>query len=355
VNVEGWDIGRAWKAPDGTLTFYIRKQVGGSRFDHCTGATTLPAAMKHRERFQADPAGYRPEGDPKRTTIRLDNDLSEAFLAWSLNTKKNTPKYVADQRTYLAWWMEKLRGVDLRARDPQAMLRDKILPKLDGATARQQRIATIKVLYSWLRTERHWIATHEDPTYGMLKVPQSIPEQRTTNKVVPVEHLLLVIDGLASNRWRDLLRVLMGTGMHVSELVRFAQSGTLEPLPRERLSEDEAGVIVIPWTKGGEVLRVPVSQPVLDAAKRVLEAGAFDRSKLDAAIRSACAAVVRPDGKVGIPAFGPGRLRHTVSTFAKNNGTDIKTISEFLGHKSPRTTAKFYATNATPRKIRTIL
>ena len=31
-----------------------------------------------------------------------------------------------------------------------------------------------------------------------------------------------------------------------------------------------------------------------------------------------------------------------------NGGTDLKSVSTFLGHKSPRTTQKFYATHATP-------
>jgi hypothetical protein len=49
----------------------------------------------------------------------LDLDLSKAFLAWSLNEKHNTPAWVGAQKGALGWWMEKLRGVDLRHATPR--------------------------------------------------------------------------------------------------------------------------------------------------------------------------------------------------------------------------------------------
>src|SRR5205814_9765688 len=51
----------------------------------------------------------------------------------------------------------------------------------------------------------------------------------------------------------------------------------------------------------------------------------------------------------GIPSFGPGRMRHSVATWAVNAGADLATVSTFLGHRSSRTTKRFYATHATPK------
>ena len=351
--VEGWYAGRAWRDSDGTRTFYIRKQIGGRRYDVSTRASTLPGALEQLRRFEADPERYDPRGSEVRDPIFLDETLTKAFLRWS-KEKGNSARWRGQQKAYLAWWAERLRGVDLR----RCFLRDHVLPALDrpdGKTCRPQRIAVVKVLFAWLRKERHDITTAEDPTFGQLSVPQAKPEQLKRPKAVPAEHVALVIGHLATDRWRDLLRVLAGTGMHVSELERFAASGTIEPLPRDGRAEGAAGVVVIQTTKAGDPLRVAVGPEVLEAAKRVLVAGPFDRQKLTKAIHAACAVVKRPDGEIGIPTFGPGQLRHSVATAAVNAGTDPAVVSAFLGHKSPRTTRRFYATLATPAKVPTLL
>lgn len=348
----GWGGGRAWQAPDRTITYYIRRTVNGRAYDVSTRATTRAAAEKQLARFEADPSAYSPGGDSP-DPIYLDAQLAEEFLRWSLETRGNSPKYVKDQRHVLAWWADRLAGVDLR----RCHLNDRILPALKGQAGRQPKIAALKVLYAWLRTEVHRITTAEDPTFGQLKVPQSKPEQARRVKAIPREHVELVIENLASDRWRDLVRVLAGTGMHVSELERFAAGGSIEPLPRnaDRRDDGSAGVIVIEKTKAGDPLRVAVSPAVLAAARRVLDAGPFDRQKLDKAIRSACAVVKRPDGKIGIPAFGPGQFRHSVATWAIDAGADPALVSAYLNHKSPRTTRRFYSTHATPAKVPTIL
>jgi integrase len=328
----------------GRPVYIIREQVNGKRYEVSTRKHTLSAALAERDRFEKNPEAYARGDSGAGAPIYLTTELARDFLAWSLNEKKNTEKWVGQQRLYLAWWAQALAGVNLRG----ASLRDRILPKLSGAPAKPQKIAVLKVVYAWLRTVRHDISTAEDPTFGQLSVPQSKPEQLRRNKALPRDHLALAIEHLASDRWRDLLRVLGGTGMHVAELERFAADGAVEPLPRDGRAEGAEGAIVIPSTKAGDPLRVAVGAEVLAAAKRVLEAGPFDRAHFDKAVTSACAAA-------GIPRFGAGQLRHSVATWAVNAGADPATVSSFLGHKSPRTTKKFYATHSTPRKVPTLL
>ena len=53
--------------------------------------------------------------------------------------------------------------------------------------------------------------------------------------------------------------------------------------------------------------------------------------------------------------FTPGRLRHSVATWAINGGVDPAQVSAFLNHKNPRTTRKFYANHAVAKKITTVL
>jgi len=71
--------------------------------------------------------------------------------------------------------------------------------------------------------------------------------------------------------------VQAGTGWHVSELVRFAKMGSVEPYRGE--AEGIAGVLVCPQTKSGEPLHTAVSAEVLEAGKRLLERGSFSFEK----------------------------------------------------------------------------
>ncbi len=87
---------------------------------------------------------------------------------------------------------------------------------------------------------------------------------------------------------------------------------------------------------------------MLDAANRLLKRGVFTRQRYGQAINRAC-------DVAGIARFSPGRFRHTVATVAINAGADPAAVAAFLNHKSPRTTRRFYATHAAPKRVPTLL
>ncbi len=170
---------------------------------------------------------------------------------------------------------------------------DHIKPALKTAGNVPHRIAVLKSLYSWLRKEKHLLSVNEDPTFQTLVVPQARPEQWKRDKVIPREHYLLAREHLAPY-WGDGMDVQAGTGWHVTELVRFAKMGSMEPYRGD--AEGVAGVLVCPQTKSGEPLRTAVSADVLEAGKRLLERGTFGREKYGMAVNAACKAA-------GIPPF----------------------------------------------------
>jgi integrase len=289
------------------------------------------------------------------------------------------------QKGFLADWMETLRGVNLR----RLSLRDHVVPALDGASSRRHRLAVLKGFYSWLRKHEHVLTSAEDATIDM-PLPQIEPAQWKRDKVIPRDHIDLVLEYLRAEAqkrrekrearaaarpagegnvvqlvpaaepeqpdgpWPDALMIQAGTGWHTTEIVRFAATGSIEPLPKTVQQEGVAGVLVCPQHKSGEPIRTRVSPAVIEAAKRLLAHGAMSREWYDRAIRDACKSVKRPDGKVGIPVFTPGRLRHSVATWAIEAGADPASVAAFLGHKSPRTTRRFYATHASPAKVPTL-
>ncbi len=64
---EPWEGGRKWIGEDGKVAaYYIRRRVGGRRFEVRTPATGESAAHAQLRRFEADPEGYDPAGDAPR-------------------------------------------------------------------------------------------------------------------------------------------------------------------------------------------------------------------------------------------------------------------------------------------------
>ncbi|HVI74512.1 MAG TPA: tyrosine-type recombinase/integrase [Anaeromyxobacteraceae bacterium] len=333
-----WDGGRIWRAADGSKTYWIERQVNGRRYAIRTSATTLKAAYEHLRRFEADPDGY----SAPAPALYLDNELIKEFLGWSLSVKGNTPRWVQNQKSAMAWWLERFPRANLRHLD----LRD-ILAALEKAPGRAAKVRVLKCFFAWLRKERHIIGAAEDPTFGTLTAPQSRPAQWRKSKVLAREHFLLAREHL-TGPWPDLLTVLGGSGWHLTELHRFAEAGAIEPLPTAlRVEHGAVAVLVCPLHKSGAPHRTAVSQEVLEAAQRVRARGAFSESSFRRAIDSACDAAK-------IARFNPGWFRHSVASWAFMRGADPAAISAFLGHRATQTVKRFYAALATAPKIDTL-
>jgi integrase len=336
-----WLGGRIWQGADGTRTYVIRRKAGGRPYEVSTQCTGERAALKQLERFEADPAGYSPSG-VSGLALSMNADLVREFLKWSKDSKGNSIQWVGVQKRYLTWWAAKLGTRDIR----RVSLRDHIRPALDSARNAKHRIATIKAFYGWLRKERHAITAAEDPTYGALSVPQARPEQWRTPKAIPRDHHDAAL-GALTEPWRSMLIVLSGTGWHVTELGRFIRSGIIADLPSSASHAHGAfKVLICPRRKSGEMQRTAVSSEVAGAGARLRARGTFSSVRFYKAVRAACDAA-------GVPRFSPGRYRHTVATWAIEQGADPAMVAAFLGHKSASTTRRFYATLAVVPKVPT--
>lgn len=353
TTVEGWHAGRVWRTSAGRLSFYIRRDGK----DVATGSTTLQGALVALERFEktGDPR------EPAASPVTLDDELAKEYLDAS-KAKGNSITWRRSQRQHLAWWVECLGGRDLRAGRRGAVSIATIRDALADATSARQREAVLRALYTYLRG-RDRIATAEDPTYGKPRItPGGRPAQEKTDKTLDAADVDTTIGYLDTvwkgrgktdgerdrrgRRWGDLLRLLDGTGMHVTEAARFAASGEVVPLPAGRkVTEEEAAVVVVPLHKSGAPYRVAVSAATADAAKRVRAAGPFSVAIFYNVLREAAA-------NTGAKVL-PGRFRHTLATSAVNAGATVEQVGNYLGHKSAATTKKFYSTLGVPMKVPT--
>ncbi len=324
-----WDGGRYWLNDIGHRTYYLRRTVGGIRYDVNTGATTDRGALEQLKRFEADPSAYHPAG-PHREPLRLTPVLIDQFVLFSEVEKRNSKPWVRRQRKWLNWWAGLLKGTDLR----QVKLGEHVVPALDSVKlgGRRARVATLKAFYSWLQKRRHAISAVENPV-ASYAIAQSTPKQWTVTRVIPeVDHTATLL--AIRPHWIPHVILLHGVGLHISELLRFARAGEIH--------EDGTGGAVLTFLhKSGRPHLTRIEPHLLQHAQAVRKGGGFSESRLYRAIRDAC-------GKAGVPRFGPGSYRHTFATRKTIEGAFVQSVSDYMGHQSAQTTKRFYATLAAP-------
>lgn len=325
ITVEGWS-GRVWVADNGKRTFYIRQRREGKRWDASTRCSTLRAALKELERFEADPVNYKPLGSGEQ--LVLDDDLIEKYRTWCrTNTDSKDERHLAAKCRYLNWWKEQL---DER---PLVSVRLAAIHEILGELpARKDRIVAIKHLYAYLRKTGQ-IKAGEDPTLNTLSVPQSQPEQDTSgkSKVIPEDAFRKTLPFMVPEV-ADCCRLMAGIGCHVSEVLKFIKSGSVE------------GNVLGFLHKNGHVHKLEVPEDIAAAARRLKASGwALARETIYKAIRRAC-------DEAEVEPWTPGRFRHTFATTALEKGIDPVACAVALGH-DPRTMLRFYATHAVRKSV----
>lgn len=338
-----WPGGSIHRTKDGRDLYLIERKVAGRRYHVSTRCHSYAAAMKHLERFEADPAGYRPGGDAVMDVpLRLTRELALEFRTWQIEVRGNTTKHANEMSHRLAEWLEDLKGADLR----RASLREHIKPALERrTTGRQHRIIALKAFYAWLRKEKHLLTHGQDPTID-LPVPSPRPEKLKRRKVVPKGNVEKVLRQLTGGE-RDCLLILANTGMHVTELERLVRSRESEVTPRKGRT---LAIITFRHKRGDDHSIAITSQEVLDAVRRLREAGEMPR-RFSGKVKAACAAA-------GVDAFGPGVMRHSYGTWAVEQGVAPADVARVLGHKDQSTTRRFYldtAALAVPIRVETVI
>jgi integrase len=335
--VEKWDGGYVHRQKDGRALFVIQREIGGRRYHVSTRAHSSTAAHEQLKRFESDPDGYveqMRDRKPADVGVVLTSALVTEFQEWLRTRERPTaPEYVTHVARYLGEWTEDLNGRDLR-KVTLAELKDIIRVR---GVAKRHRIIVLKSFCSYLREERSLLDRRTDATLD-LKVPQASPEKRRRRKAVDAERVRAVLKVLAP-AYRDCLLLLSHTGWHKSELARFARQ------PEARIAEGRGEVLAVLQVqhKGGETTRTPVSdRKVLEAARRIRMRGGLPKD-MDKTLKRACESA-------GVTAFTWGVMRHSVATWAIENGTSPEVVAEFLGHKDKRTTLAFYADVAVPTR-----
>lgn len=328
-----WLGGYVSKGAGGAKTFVIERMVAGIRWHVSTRCHTERAALKQLERFEANPRAYSPSGEESDAPVTISLAMADEWRDWSLR-RGVSRKHANEMRRLLDDWELAFHGRDLRALTASDLRRH-----AEGAPGEQHRIIAIKSFCGYLRRQRGVLGRADDPTLD-LPVPQARPEKWRRRKAVELDRLRAAYWHLAGTA-RDAFSVLCATGMHWTELDRFVHSpdSTLEKVV------GAVGVITVRH-KSGRLARIVLGdREAFDAAAR-LKAGGVLPTRPNEQLRRACvAAKVEP--------FTFGVLRHTVATYAMENGASLSDVATLLGHQDARTTARFYADVSVPPAVPT--
>lgn len=194
-----------------------------------------------------------------------------------------------------------------------------------------------------------------------IKLAQDKGERQV--RFLALDHLKRLFDApnvqsLEGKRDRAILETLFSTGLRVAELVALNRSQIKSKQVRGELELSIIG-------KGSRVRTVYFSERALYWIKQYLDARQDDEAALFVAFnkrkngygrvtpRTVQRIVKKYALKAGIPLFTtPHVMRHTFATDLLEQGVDLRTIQEFLGHKNI-TATQIYA-HVTSKKLREV-
>ncbi len=206
-----------------------------------------------------------------------------------------------------------------------------------------RKIATLRSFYRWM-DKRSFVASNP---MLMIRTPRQNKRLPKAIDVNQVEQLLSAPDDsdLLGARDRAILETLYSTGIRVSELVGI-----------NRGDIDEAGQAMIVRGKGRKERIVPLGSHALAALSHYVKilhqdprAGA-EPDQSDAPLfinkhggrlstRSVRRKVSKYLAKAGLDSdISPHTLRHSFATHLLDNGADLRSVQELLGHQSLSTT-----------------
>lgn len=220
-----------------------------------------------------------------------------------------------------------------------------------------RKIATLRSYYKW--SHKHGLTESNPMT--MIRTPKQTKRLPKVVSLEQIERLLSTPNDseVLGARDRAMLETLFSTGIRVSELVDL----DLEDL-------DEAGEALLIRGKGKKERLAPLGAHALRALSHYVEKVKGDRKFAEAwtkdtgtrvlfinkhggriSARSVRRKLDKYLRQVGLdPSISPHTLRHSFATHLLENGADLRSVQELLGHQSLSTTQVY--THLTSEQLR---
>jgi integrase/recombinase XerC len=273
------------------------------------------------------------------------------FLTTQRNASPHTVNAYRNDLKALADFMRHKRRDDLDAGEIDLLLLRLYLAQMNYGNGKNatsyakssigRKLAAIRAFFAWLvRTGQ--ITTNPAELVATPKREQHLPFHLNIDQAVTLvegpDHA--AEDEPFNDRDAAILELLYSSGLRVSELTGLS-IGDL----------DQAGGTVRVMGKGSKERIVPVGTAALTAVRRYLgqrnnppeEAPLFLGSRGERINRRTVARIVRRWSSriAAFRSISPHTLRHTFATHLLEEGADLRSIQELLGHSSLSTTQKY--------------
>lgn len=341
---EPWLGGFVRRTGTGKPVYVIEKRIGGAYFKVSTRCHTKTAAERELVRFESDPLGYRPGMTTAGDAVKLTTGLISEYRDWLEAPKPvgrgNTHEWALESYNLLADWIEQIGHLDLRRVSPH----DHVKAALQAwSTCLPARVTVLKGLFTWLVKEKGLVKHAENPMPAVRIPERGSAKQHGRARDVPFNRVQLVYPHLRDDL-RDVLLLLSGTGWHVAEVRRFAESGEIRKDPTGKHL-----AVLVTWHKRREYAVAGLVHPEhLGAAERIRAAGSIvSRNVLSANMRKACDAARLPEGAGERVFFGA--MRHSVATWAIEAGDEMLNVARAFNHEGTKMLRQHYVRHAVPR------
>jgi len=304
---------------------------------------------------------------PKERRTELDR-LIEDFLEHLEIERNCSPLTIRNYRHYLGRFSNWLKQNDFKA-EPSSIDLEKIkkyrvfLARFTAPNSQSLSLSTQAYHVIALRAFLRWLIKNDQKTLAPEKVDLPKSESRSLKflSAEQIERLLSQPLPSAKTGLRDkaILEVLFSTGLRVSELVK---------LDRDQidLRRREFGVV----GKGGRARVVFLSERAVKWLKEYLKTRADDEKALFINYKPGKLETESPTPKrltprsierlmekyskiAGLPIMAtPHTMRHSYATDLLNQGVDIRTVQELLGHQNIATTQIY--THVTNKRLRDV-
>jgi tyrosine recombinase XerC len=273
----------------------------------------------------------------------MDDKLAAEFLEFMEVERRSSERTLANYELALRQfreWRTPFKGwSELTADDFRAFLFELMKRERGRATIRLQ-FAALRSFFKWLTRRRGW-KTNPLLEVQLPKREKKLPVVLTVTQVEAMLALPLTLEKSkrdavwAPERDTAILELFYSTGMRLSELVALNVADI-----------DTYTETVRVFGKGKKERLCPVGSKALEAvqryrAKASVHDGALFRSKLGTRITGQAVddVIMKYWRASGLPVhLTPHKLRHSFATHLLNNGADLRSVQELLGHASLSTT-----------------
>ncbi|MDO4815355.1 MAG: tyrosine recombinase XerC [Bacillota bacterium] len=216
------------------------------------------------------------------------------------------------------------------------------------ASTRARKVSTLRSFYKYLNVKAKLIDENPLKDLDVPKIPATLPRYLTLDEA---QSLLSSIDGKNKERDYCIICIFLNCGLRISEIVG---------LNIQDIRTDHLRV----FGKGAKERIIYINEATAEAINNYLEVrkeiAAIDRNALFLSNRrtritreTVHSMVKKSLAAAGLDAdkYSSHKLRHTAATLMLQNGVDVRTLQELLGHENLNTTQIYTHVDNTELRI----